>query len=477
MIRNVIKKIRVAVVGSGPAGFYTTQMLVKNPYIHVDIYEKLPVPYGLIRYGVAPDHQDVKNVIKSFSSMIEKNQDRVNFYGNIGLGKDVSLDDLVESYHAVILCYGAGRDKKLNIEGEDAKNSISARNFVGWYNGLPEDKDLDIDLNCDTACIIGHGNVSLDCARMLLRSSDLAKTDITSHAYQMLAKSRIRKIYLIGRRGPAQVSFSVKELRELIKMNESATTLEPSTIFSDAGVSLSDINRLPRQRQRLIQLLLNVSANSEVGSPLADSFNDRSKIQTIFKFLAKPIEIFTDTSGRVRQLHLQKTEYSDVTSFMDSRVRPTEIDAYEAIDCGLIIKSVGFKPFVIDRNLPMDTKNNCILNTNGRVPGLPNVYVSGWLATGPSGVIAGTLNSSRVTAQRFLSDLESNELPNLNRNKLAFESVERKLPRDHQIIHFNQWNRIDQMEERLGAVLGKIREKLDINKMLEVAQGEKIKPT
>lgn len=158
--------IRIAVVGSGPSGFYTTQQLLKHPRVLVDIYEKFPVPFGLVRFGVAPDHQSVKNVINSFTNTALNN--RVSFMGNIAIGSDISLEDIRNQYNAVVLCYGAAQDRTLEIEGEDLPNVISARRFVGWYNGVPYDKNLDIDLNCDTAVIIGHGNVAIDCARILL---------------------------------------------------------------------------------------------------------------------------------------------------------------------------------------------------------------------------------------------------------------------------------------------------------------------
>lgn len=462
--------IKVAVVGSGPAGFYTTQKLIKNPNVNVDIYEKLPVPFGLVRYGVAPDHQDVKNVIKSFTSTISNNPDRVNFYGNVSFGTDIGLEDLIRAYHAVVLCYGSAQDKLLNIEGENSKNTISARNFVGWYNGVPEDKDLEIDLNCDTACIIGQGNVALDCARILLRPSNLDKTDITSYAQQLLAKSKIRKIYIIGRRGPIQVSFTVKELRELIKLNENATTLEPTTIFTDASVSLSNLDKLPRHKRRLAELLLNVSANQEVSPSVA-----QNNIHTVFKFLSKPYRIVADpVTGKVTRLDLQTTEYNDTASFMDPKARPDDVDAYEAIDCGLIIRSIGYKAVMIDKSLPLDHEIGAILNTDGRVFGYRNLYCSGWLATGASGVIAGTLNSSQVTAQSILDDIQRNELPNLARKKEGFQLVDSILAsKSIQVVHFNQWLRIDEIERRLGAILGKNREKMvDITKMLEVARGE-----
>lgn len=459
--------INIAVVGSGPAGFYTTQKLLKNPDVNVDIYERLPVPFGLVRYGVAPDHQEVKNVINSFTTVA--NNDRVNFYGNVSLGQNIILDDLIEAYHAVVLCYGSAQDKLLDIEGESSKNTISARSFVGWYNGVPEDKDLDISLDCDTACIIGQGNVALDCARILLRPVNLERTDITSYAQQILSKSRIKKIYIIGRRGPFQVSFTIKELRELIKINEKGTKLEPNFIFEDAAISQADLIKLPRHRRRLTELLLNVAANSQIGFPTKSE-----ETECIFKFLSKPHRINSDPeTGKVCQLELQKTHYDNLTAFMEERAKPVELDQYEAIDCGLVIRSIGYKAVMVDKNLPIDANIGAILNTNGRIHGHRNLYCSGWLATGASGVIAGTLNSSQITAQSILEDIQSKQLPNLTRKKLGYKLIGKILEsKSIQVVHFNDWLRIDKVEKRLGQVLGKSREKLvDVNKMLEVARG------
>lgn len=455
--------IKVAIVGSGPAGFYTTQKLLRNPDINVDIFEKLPVPFGLVRYGVAPDHSEVKNVINSFTTVA--NADRVNFYGNISLGEDIALDDLVEAYHAVVLCYGSAQDKMLDIEGESTtKNTISARSFVGWYNGVPEDKDLDLDLNCDTACIVGHGNVALDCARILLRPTNIEKTDITSYAHKLIADSKIRKIYLIGRRGPIQASFTTKELRELLKLNEGSVRLEPEHLFED--VKLPELLTLTRQRRRLTELLLGLSTVPQKDASKKDT------IECVFKFLAKPWRILSDPkTGKVSGLVVQKTGYATVEKFMDESARPVDEDDFETIECGLIIRSIGYKAVMIDKSLPVDHKLGAILNTKGRIHGYRSIYCSGWLATGATGVIAGTLQSSQVTALSVLEDVSEGQLPNLKRIKPGYERIKEILDQKGvQVVRFNDWLRIDELEKRLGESMGKTREKLvDIDKMLKVA--------
>ncbi|KAG8296426.1 hypothetical protein J6590_057538 [Homalodisca vitripennis] len=227
---------RVCVVGSGPAGFYVTQHLVKNnEQLEVDIYERLPVPFGLVRYGVAPDHPEVKNVINTFTKTAQ--HPRVKFCGNVSLGEDLTLRDLKDAYHAVVLrchmtkvlnTYGAERDRELGLAGESLVNVVSARRFVGWYNGLPADRDLMPLLDTDTAVVLGQGNVAIDVARILLTHIDvLKKTDITAHALSMLAASRVQRVVLVGRRGPLQVAFTIKELREMTRLHGVTTEFIP----------------------------------------------------------------------------------------------------------------------------------------------------------------------------------------------------------------------------------------------------------
>ncbi|XP_054763347.2 NADPH:adrenodoxin oxidoreductase, mitochondrial-like [Lytechinus pictus] len=219
---------RVCIIGSGPAGFYTAQSLLKgDKSLHVDIYDRLPVPFGLVRYGVAPDHPDVKNVINQFTTLATAG--RCSFIGGVSIGKDVQVKELLEAYSAVVLSYGAEGDKMLNVPGEDLPGFYSARKFVGWYNGLPEHSHLDPMLDTDTAVVIGHGNVALDVARILLTPIDiLKKTDITASAIEALTRSRVKRVHVVGRRGPLNISFTIKELREMIKLPDCRTVIDPS---------------------------------------------------------------------------------------------------------------------------------------------------------------------------------------------------------------------------------------------------------
>ncbi|XP_071497702.1 NADPH:adrenodoxin oxidoreductase, mitochondrial-like [Diadema antillarum] len=219
---------RMCIIGSGPAGFYTAQALLKgDKSLHIDIFDRLPVPFGLVRYGVAPDHPEVKNVINQFTALAEGG--RCSFIGGVSIGSDVQVKELLDAYSAVVLSYGAASDKLLNIPGEDLPGLYSARKFVGWYNGLPEDVELNPMLDTDTAVVIGHGNVALDVARILLTPADvLSKTDITSNAVRALKQSKVRRVHVVGRRGPLNIHFSIKELREMLKLPDCRPILHPA---------------------------------------------------------------------------------------------------------------------------------------------------------------------------------------------------------------------------------------------------------
>lgn len=247
---NAPQSLRVCVVGSGPAGFYTAHQLRKrDPDARVDIVERLPVPFGLVRFGVAPDHPEVKNCINQFTELARSGHCR--FIGNVSVGTDVSLSQLTPHYHAVVLAYGAEGDRVLGVPGEDLPGVYSARAFVGWYNGLPAHTNLNPDLSGETAVVVGQGNVALDVARMLLTPIDQLKTtDICQHALEQLAESKVRRVRLVGRRGPLQVAFTIKELREMTKLAGCRALLDPGD-FEQCRQLMSS---LPRPRKRLTEL-------------------------------------------------------------------------------------------------------------------------------------------------------------------------------------------------------------------------------
>ncbi|XP_039198820.1 NADPH:adrenodoxin oxidoreductase, mitochondrial isoform X2 [Crotalus tigris] len=363
---------RICIVGSGPAGFYTAQHLLKHhKQTQVDIYEKLPVPFGLVRFGVAPDHPEVKNVINTFTQTAHS--DRCSFSGNVTVGRDVTVAELQKAYHAVVLCYGAEDNRTLGIPGEDLEGVYTARAFVGWYNGLPENRNLKPDLNSETAVILGHGNVALDVARILLSPLEiLRKTDITEESFSALASSKVKRVYLIGRRGPLQVAFTIKELREMINLPSVRPFLDPAD-FRDLGDAIKD---LPRPKKRLTELMIKTALEEppeEVGGRWASASKEWR-----LKFQRSPLEVLPTMDGkraRAIQLAVNRLEAAG------DAVKAVPTGEIEELRSGLVFSSIGYKSLPIDPAVPFDSKRGVIPNNSGRVLGAPAVHpvsFSGW---------------------------------------------------------------------------------------------------
>lgn len=457
MISSGTRVPHVCIVGAGPAGFYAAMRLTKKlANIQVDIIEKLPVPFGLIRYGVAPDHPEVKNVINQFTKVAQ--QDNVNFYGNITLGKDVTLPQLRQNYDAVLLTYGAEEDKVLGIQNEDANNVIAARNFVGWYNGLPSDRNLQVDLSNETAAILGQGNVALDVARILLSPiEELKKTDITQHALDALAESKIKNLYLIGRRGPLQVAFTIKELREQLKMKDCSTIWRESDFVGVADVVAS----LPRPRKRLTELML----KSLEENKLKKEDTNSKRLYPIF--LRSPNKFITDKDNVLKGIELFENRlYGNGTNVEEQKCVST--NEKELLDCGLAFRSIGYKSVSVDEDLEL-LPQGMVNNDNGRIldahPRLAKMYVAGWLGTGPVGVILHTMGNAFQVANTMCEDIS--KLEN-SRARGGFNELKKILR--NEIVDWEGWNKIDQYEIEQGKKVGKPREKIcDVAKMVEIA--------
>ncbi|BFZ03699.1 hypothetical protein BsWGS_06737 [Bradybaena similaris] len=444
----------VAVVGSGPAGFYTAQQLLKgDTNLIVDIYEKLPIPFGLVRFGVAPDHPEVKNVINTFTNTAQN--ERCNFFGNVEVGRDVSLRDLRDAYSAVVLCYGASANKTLGIPGENLPNVISARSFVGWYNGLPQDKELQVNLNCESAVVLGHGNVALDVARILLTPiSILEKTDITEHALEALRKSRVSKVHIVGRRGPLQVAFTIKELREMIKLPGARTVIQREDVEGLDKV----IDNLPRPRRRLTELMYKTAvAPSSTDTKLWEQATREWRLV----FLRSPVQILHNNDGSISGVEFA------VNKLQGEDQKSVATDVRETIKCGLVLSSIGYRSVPLDSMLPFDTKNGIIDNENSRVRGQQGLYCAGWVGKGPIGVILGTMTDAFETGKLVLHDLHSGDLRNPGRTKrdMLLNQI-----RDRAVT-FADWLRIDSAETAAGEKIGKPREKItDIQTLLKLAR-------
>ncbi|KAJ3607527.1 hypothetical protein NHX12_024578 [Muraenolepis orangiensis] len=453
---------KVCVVGGGPAGFYTAQQLVKGCQdVQVDIYERLPVPFGLVRFGVAPDHPEVKNVISTFTQTARHS--RCGFYGNVTVGRDVSVEELREAYHAVVLSYGAEGNRLMGVPGEDLEGVYSAKDFVGWYNGLPSNRELNPGLNCETAVILGQGNVALDVARILLSPVDLLrKTDITQRSLEALLESKVRRVLIVGRRGPMQIAFTIKELREMVNLPDT----KPDLVASEFEGVAEALKEVARPRKRLTELMLKTAL--EV--PLEKERLRRLAASRSWglRFLRSPLEVLPDPRGvRVAGVRLAVNRLEGKG---DSALAVTTAEA-ETVDCGLVISSIGYRSLPIGPVVPFDPRRAIVPNTLGRVDQARGLYCSGWLKTGPTGVIATTMNNSFDTALSVIDDINSGHL-DVSMAKPGSLGIGPLLDkRGVKPVTFSDWEKINQEETRRGEAVGKPREKLlDVEEMLEVAR-------
>lgn len=438
---------KVCIVGAGPAGFYAAQQLIKgSSEVEVDILERLPVPYGLVRYGVAPDHPEVKNVINTFHKTAKNS--RVQFLGNINVGRDISVQELKDNYHAIILTYGAEEDRLLNIPGENLSNVISGRRFVGWYNGIPSDKDLKINLDVEEAVVIGQGNVAIDIARILLTPVDKLKvTDITSYSLEQLSRSKVRKVSLVGRRGPLQAAYTTAELREIIKLEKCKTFWRPDDFTNVKDV----LPNLARPRRRLTELMLQSLEKSSQDSEKFDK-----ELHPIF--LRSPIEFQGAKTLDSVKFSINRLKGDDI---LKQQAEATE--KIEEIPCGLALRSIGYKSLPIDESVEFDLKKGRVVNSSGKVD--DNIYAAGWVATGPTGVILSTMNNAFAIGAMIHKEIHFTE------NKSGSTALKDILHKKGiQIVTYEDWEKIDREEMERGKALGKPREKIvNISEMLEIA--------
>ncbi|CRL00472.1 CLUMA_CG013734, isoform A [Clunio marinus] len=441
------KTIKACIVGSGPAGFYSAQYILKHlPNSHVDIIEKLPVPFGLVRFGVAPDHPEVKNVINTFTKTAEHPNFR--FIGNVSVGTDITLQELRNCYDIVLLAYGANIDAKLNIPGEDKRNVLSAREFVGWYNGQPNLDKLNPDLSGESAVLLGQGNVAVDVARILLSTiDDLRKTDITEHALEALSKSRVKKVYLVGRRGPLQAAFTIKELREMLKLPNVDTNWRSSDFVNVK----EQVESLPRPRKRITELMI---------KSLEENKSNEGNKNFLPIFYRSPLQI--NGESNVESVDLT------ITKVVDNKAIPTE--DVENIPAQLVCRSIGYKSVCIDDAINFDDKRGMIKNTNGRVlqkdANTPDIglYVAGWLGTGPTGVILTTMNNAFAVSQTIIDDVHS--------GAIKCDSTKPGLdPKKYNVVTWSDWEKIDKREIENGKKSNKPREKrLSIEEMMKIVK-------
>jgi len=448
---NNQKSLRVAILGSGPAGFYTAEHLFKKADydFHIDMFDRLPTPHGLVRLGVAPDHQKIKSVTRVFDKIAAN--PKFHFFGYVEYGKHIHMEDLKRHYHIIVFTTGAQTDRKMNIVGEEIKGSHTATEFVAWYNGHPYYRDYKFDLSQESVAIIGVGNVAVDVARILCRTiEELEQTDITDYALEALKESRIKKVYLLGRRGPVQAAFTNPEIRELGKM-------EGADIITLAGeVELDDITKSYLEEnednaaQKKMEILSSYAEDRELTKPR----------NLELRFLVSPIEIIGDDNGHVSGLKLVKNE---LYLSEDGSIRPRATENYENIDVGLVFRSIGYQGVPLPE-VPFHEKSGVISNEKGRVTDtetgehLHGIYTSGWIKRGPTGVIGTNKLDSGETVECVIEDIEKG---NINTPEQAHPDHARALITNRQPDHFtyDDWISLNELELSIGEQGGRPRKK------------------
>jgi ferredoxin--NADP+ reductase len=443
----------VAIIGSGPSGFYSAgHVLTHKAYpglvAEVDMFDRLPTPWGLVRGGVAPDHPNIKAVSRVYEKTARHPGFR--FFGHVEFGRDISHEDLLARYHAVIYAVGAETDKRMGIPGEELDGSWAATELVAWYNGHPDYRDRDFDLSCRRAVVVGNGNVAMDVARMLaLTAEELARTDVADHALPALAGSAIEEIVVLGRRGPAQAAFTNPELLELGEMVDADVFVDPGDVVLDEHSAQSIEGEGDLTARRNVEILTGYSRREPTGR--------RKRI--VLRFLVSPAAI--TGNGRVEAVELVHNEIArDEQGSL--RARPTE--RRETIDAGLVFRSIGYRGVPLP-GVPFDEHRHTIPNQQGRVIDpetgrpLPGEYVVGWIKRGPSGVIGTNKKDAHETVDGLLADLEAGTL--VDPSDTSRESVQALL-NEHKPDHVSYagWQAIDAAEQAAGEPHGRPRVKL-----------------
>ncbi|HEY6059507.1 MAG TPA: FAD-dependent oxidoreductase [Gemmatimonadales bacterium] len=445
--------LRVAIVGAGPAGFFLAERLLgkEGITVEVDMYERLPTPYGLVRFGVAPDHEKIKNVTRSFDKIAARSGFR--FFGNVDVGREVTLDDLRRYYHQVCFTTGAQTDRRMDIPGEDLARSHPATEFVAWYNGHPDYRDLTFDLSVERVAVVGVGNVAVDVARMLCRTTEeLATTDVADYALEALSCSRVREVYLLGRRGPLQAAFTNPEAKELGELAGADLRLLPGEValdpLSQAELERGDDNAARKK----IEILREFSRRPPTGKP---------RLLTI-RFLVSPVELLGDDQGRVRAMRLVRNR---LVEGKGGALRAEATDQFEELPADLVFRSVGYRGVAL-AGLPFDERSGVVPNERGRVA--PGVYVAGWIKRGPSGVIGTNKPDAAETAETMFADLELSAL--LSPGEPAAAAAEARVRRvQPAVVTYSDWRRLDRYETERGKALGRPRLKCTtVREMLEV---------
>ena len=443
------RPLRIAIIGAGPAGFYAADTLLKQRDIvlTIDIFNRFPTPFGLVRDGVAPDHQSIKAVIRVFDKILV--DPRVHFFGNVTYGVDIHHKELKRFYDQIIYAVGAQADRRMGIPGEQLPNTFPAISFVGWYNGHPDYRDLPIDLSCERAVVVGNGNVAMDVARILVMPPDtLLKTDIADHALEKLRESKIREVVVLGRRGAAQASFTTPEIKELGKLEGVNLIINPHNIELDPA-SLVEIEE-DRTAKANLECLHEYATRTEHTAPR----------RITMRFLASPVEI-VGVNGRMTAVRI---EHNELVVDANGGLRSKGAGTFEIIEAGLVMRSIGYRSVPIE-GVPFDHATSTINNIAGQVvhpntgEAVPGEYVVGWAKRGPTGLIGNNKPDSAATVEAMLADLPV--LQGISDDHRAQSQIEAFLrERGVDYVTYQDWKMLDQYEIACGVKQGRPRVKV-----------------
>lgn len=436
------RPLRIAVIGSGPSGMYAADALASQADldVSVDVIDRLPVPFGLVRYGVAPDHLSIRSVRDTLDKVLDK--PGVRFIGNLEVGVDVSLAELHEYFDAVILTYGASRDRRLEIDGEDLDGSVAATDFVAWYCGHPDADRATYERlipSATSVAVVGVGNVAIDVTRVLAKTvGELDETDMPQHVLDTLGASTITDIHLLGRRGPAQATFTTKELRELGELLDADVIVDPADLAFDAASD--EVIRTDKAVARNVEVIKEWATRVPAG---------RSR-RVHVHFLARPVELRGD--DRVREVTVERTA-------LDGSGGVTGTGEFTTISADLVVRSVGYRGTGLG-DVPFDARRGVIPNTDGRVErdGMPvaGEYVAGWIKRGPTGIIGTNKKDANATVASLMADAESGALPSASAGS-AREFDDLLASRGIAAVSTAGWRSIDAAERALGATAGRAR--------------------
>jgi ferredoxin--NADP+ reductase len=427
--------LRAAIIGAGPSGFYAAGQLlaIDEPQFAVDLYDRLPTPYGLVRSGVAPDHPKIKSVTKAYDKTSQ--HERFRFFGHVELGSDVTRRQLLDHYHVVCYTIGTSTDKRLGIPGEELNGSHAATEFVAWYNGHPDHCGLEVDLQAKQVVVVGAGNVAIDVARMLaLAPSELEITDTADHAIEVLRSSGVEEITILARRGPLQAAFTNPELLEMGELERGDVEVVGGELDELSAVALLDADKT---RRRNVEILQDYAARPKTGKA----------ITVRFRFLASPVELLGDENGHVRAVKIEKNE---IVARDDGSLGARGTATFEEIPAQLVFRSIGYRGQPV-AGIPFDEQRGLILNAAGRVTDADGAqqlgeYVSGWIKRGPSGVIGTNKKDSQDTVDKILEDAAAGRL-----NEPPEDDIDALIANNcADVVTWDGWQAINAIETAVG---------------------------